>query len=76
MLDADCRYLFIVLMTQYTRLQLVHVLQELGVVAYFFEPADQQFHGLDGRQRVEHAAQDEDNPLKNTRISRFRTEGK
>jgi hypothetical protein len=30
-------------------LELIHVLQELGVVAYFLKPADQQLHGFDRR---------------------------
>jgi len=33
-------------------LQLVHVLQELGVVADLLEAGDQQFHGLNRGERV------------------------
>src|ERR1035437_7159090 len=41
-------------------LKLVHVGQELGVVPYLLETADQQLHSLDGRQRIEYLAQNPD----------------
>src|SRR5580698_8079016 len=41
-------------------LQLVHVGQEFGVVADFFEAADEQFHCLNRRERIENAAKNED----------------
>src|SRR6185503_6462034 len=41
-------------------LKLVHVGKELGVVADFFEAADEEFHSFSGRQRVEDLAEDPD----------------
>ena len=41
-------------------LELVHVGEELGVVARFLEVRDEQLHGFNRRERVEHAAQHED----------------
>src|SRR5579863_2412478 len=40
--------------------ELVHILQELGIIADLFEAGNEQFHGFDGRQGVQHAAQHED----------------
>src|SRR3984957_18990101 len=39
-------------LVQHRCLELIHVLQELGVVAALFHLADQQFHGFNRRQRV------------------------
>ena len=38
-------------------LQLAHLGQELAVALGFREAFDQQFHGFDGRKRVQHFAQ-------------------
>src|SRR6185437_9360724 len=41
-------------------LELVHVLQEFRVIADLLETANEKLHGFDGRQRVEHLAEDPD----------------
>src|SRR5215472_2718710 len=46
--------------TRHSSRELVHVGEELGVVARFLEVGADQLHGFNRRERVEHAAQHED----------------